>query len=400
MATGVTKPPTKWLRSESDHAVTPMELFFDLVFVFAITQLSHLLLDHLELHGVLQTALLMLAVWWAWMYTTWTTNWFDPNQRPVRAVLVGVMAASLVMSAVLPDAFGERGLMFALAFVALQVGRTAFVVFWTRNDPVLGPNFQRIFAWLVASGLLWIAGGLSSGGTREVLWLAAVIVDFAAPALGYWTPGLGRSSTHDWNISGGHMAERCQLFLIIALGESILVTGATFGEMEITATVLAGFVIAFLGSVALWWVYFDRAAGDAEHLIARSDDPGRLGRLAYTYLHIPMVAGIIVAAVGDELAIAHPLGHAGPEIAATVLGGPAIFLLGHLLFKRAVFGIWSMPRIAAIIVLLIVGIVGQEFAPIALASIALVVIASVPIMDSRTAPRHQPSLMGSGHAAD
>ena len=400
MATSVTKPPTKWLRSEGDHVVTPMELFFDLVFVFAITQLSHLLLDHLELHGVLQTALLMLAVWWAWMYTTWTTNWFDPNQRPVRAVLVGVMAASLVMSAVLPEAFGERGLMFALAFVALQVGRTAFVVFWTRHDPVLGSNFQRIFAWLVASGLLWIAGGLSSGGTREVLWLAAVIVDFAAPALGYWTPGLGRSSTHDWNISGGHMAERCQLFLIIALGESILVTGATFGEMEITATVLAGFVIAFLGSGALWWVYFDRAAGDAEHLIARSDDPGRLGRLAYTYLHIPMVAGIIVAAVGDELAIAHPLGHAGPEIAATVLGGPAIFLLGHLLFKRAVFGIWSMPRIAAIIVLLIVGFAGQEFAPIALASIALVVIASVPIMDSRMAPRHQQSLMGSGHAAD
>jgi low temperature requirement protein LtrA len=377
-----------------------MELFFDLVFVFAITQLSHLLLDHLDVHGVLQTTLLLLAVWWAWMYTNWTTNWFDPNQRPVRIVLVGVMAASLVMSAVLPEAFGERGLLFALALAALQIGRTAFVVFWTRRDPVLGANFQRIFVWLIASGILWIAGGLSSGATREFLWLAAVAVDLIAPAAGYWTPGLGRSSTHDWKISGGHMAERCQLFLIIALGESILVTGATFGEMEITATVLAAFVIAFLGSVALWWVYFDRAAGDAEHLIAQSDDPGRLGRLAYTYLHLPMVAGIIVTAVGDELAIAHPLGHAGPEIAATVLGGPAIFLLGHLLFKRAVFEVWSLPRIVAIVILVIVAFIGQEMPPIALASIALLVIATVPVLDVRMAHREHPTLVGSGHLAD
>lgn len=182
------------------------------------------------------------------------------------------------------------------------------------------------------------------------------------------------------------MAERCQLFLIIALGESILVTGATFGEMEISAEVLVAFVIAFLGSVALWWVYFDRAAGDAEHVIAQSADPGRLGRLAYTYLHLPMVAGIIVTAVGDELGIAHPLGHAGPEIAATVLGGPALFLFGHLLFKRAVFGYWSLPRVAAIVVLIVVALIGQDWPPLALATIALLVIAAVPGMDARTTP--------------
>jgi low temperature requirement protein LtrA len=179
------------------------------------------------------------------------------------------------------------------------------------------------------------------------------------------------------------MAERCQLFLIIALGESILVTGATFGELELSASVLAAFVIAFLGSVALWWVYFDRSAGDAEEAIAHSDDPGRLGRSAYTYLHLPMVAGIIVTAVGDELAIAHPLGHAGPEVAATVLGGPAIFLAGHLLFKRAVFGVWSISRIVAIIVLVAIALIGQEWPPLALSSLALVVIASVPALDAR-----------------
>jgi low temperature requirement protein LtrA len=371
------------LRSAHDHRVTPMELFFDLVYVFAITQLSHLLLEHLDLHGVLQTGLLLLAVWWGWMYTTWATNWFDPNLRPVRLVLVGVMAASLVMSAVLPAAFGERGLIFAGAYVVMQIGRTLFVVAWTRHNPQLGPTFRRMLAWFAVSGVFWIAGGLNSGSTRELLWLAAVVIDYSAPAAGYFVPGLGRSSTHDWNIRGGHMAERCQLFLIIALGESILVTGATFGELELSASVLAAFVIAFLGSVALWWVYFDRSAGDAEEAIAHSDDPGRLGRSAYTYLHLPMVAGIIVTAVGDELAIAHPLGHAGPEVAATVLGGPAIFLAGHLLFKRAVFGVWSISRIVAIIVLVAIALIGQEWPPLALSSLALVVIASVPALDAR-----------------
>lgn len=377
-----------------------MELFFDLVYVFAVTQLSHLLLEHLNWHGVLQTALLLLAMWWAWVYTTWTTNWFDPNQLPVRVVLIGVMGVSLIASAMIPEAFSEHGLFFALAFVALQVGRTAFVAFWSRRDPVLGPNFQRILIWLTVSGALWIAGGLTSGTTREALWLGAVAIDYIGPAAGFWTPGLGRSRTQDWNISGGHMAERCQLFLIIALGESILVTGRTFGETEFSTEVLAGFVIAFLGSVALWWVYFDRAAGDAEHMIAQSDDPGRLGRLAYTYCHLPMVAGIIVTAVGDELAIAHPLGHAGPGIAATVLGGPAIFLFGHLLFKRAVFEVWSFPRIAAIVILVIVALVGQELPPIALASIALVVIVCVPVLDTRIAPGEHGRNLHHGRVAE
>lgn len=393
-------PRSRLFRAEGVHRVTTMELFFDLVYVFAITQLSHLLLENLDWHGAFQTALLLLAVWWAWVYTTWATNWFDPDQLPVRVVLMGVMAASLIVSTVIPEAFGERGLLFAVAFVALQVGRTAFVAYWSRRDPVLGRNFLRILAWLIASGVLWVAGGLSDGTTREVLWLGAVAIDYIAPAAGFWIPVHGRSSTRDWNISGAHMAERCQLFLIIALGESILITGRTFGESEISPIVVAGFMIAFLGSVALWWVYFDRAAGDAEHMIAQSDDPGRLGRLAYTYLHLPMIAGIIVTAVGDELAIAHPLGHAGPGIAATVLGGPAIFLFGHLLFKRAVFEVWSLPRIAAIVVLVVMAFGGQDLPPIVLASVALVVIASVPVLDARMGPREHSPLMHGGRLAE
>ena len=370
-------------RGPGKARVLPIELFFDLVYVFAITQLSHLLLTHLDPHGVFQTVLLEVAVWVAWVYTAWFTNWFDPNRRVIRGVLVAVMVASLIMSASLPEAFGERGLLFAGGYVATQVFRVAFSVMAFAGYPVQQRSFQRILFWVLMSGILWVAGGLATGATRETLWVAAVVVDLVAPAVGYFTPGLGRSSTHDWNIAGEHLAERCELFLIIALGESVLVTGATFGDLEISAPVLAAFVLAFLGSVALWWVYFDRSAGAAEAVIAASADPGRLGRSAYTYYHLPMVAGIIVAAVGDELVITEPLGHTTPEILVTVLGGPAIFLAGHALFKFAVFGVVSQSRIAGIALLACVAGIGQTWPPVAIAAASLLVVAGVAVWDTR-----------------
>ncbi len=361
-----------------------MELFFDLVFVFAITQLSHLLLTHLDAGGALQTAMLLLALWWAWVDTAWLTNWFDPDRRPVRLMLIGAMVATLIMAVALPEAFGDRGLMFAVAFATLQVGRTAFAVIGLRDRPGLHRNFQRILEWRAVSGLLWLAGGLAIGPARTTFWVAAVAMDSLGPVLGFVAPGLGRSTTRDWNISGAHLAERCKLFLIIALGESILVIGGTFSELDITRTTLAAFVVAFLGSVALWWIYFDLSFDAAEQAIASSSDPGRLGRFAYTYLHIPMVAGVIVTAVGDELVIVHPFEHASLETMATVLGGPALFLAGHLLFKRAVFGVWSVPRLSAIGALAIVAVLGHDWTRLALSSAVLLIIAAVSWYDIRS----------------
>src|SRR5215218_4118062 len=175
-----------WMMDVSDHGgplrtpdsgeqrVTPLELFFDLVFVFAVTQLSHLLLGHLSIRGALETLFLLLAVWWVWVYTAWFTNWFDPERLPVRLVLVAVMLASLLMSVAIPDAFGERGLMFALAFVAIQVGRTAFAVLTLGASHPLSGTFWRILAWLVAGGVLWVAGG--TGRRRGALRTVAARV--------------------------------------------------------------------------------------------------------------------------------------------------------------------------------------------------------------------------------
>jgi low temperature requirement protein LtrA len=383
------------LRREQGQAgqrVTFMELFFDLVYVLAVTQLSHLLVEHLDARGAAQTALLLMAVWIAWVYNAWFTNWFDPDRRPVRLVLLGVMLASLLMSATLPEAFGERGLLFAAAYVAMQVGRTLFVIAALTSEPVLRRNFQRILAWLVASGLLWLAGGVAHGGAREALWLAAVAVDLTAPACGFFTPGLGRSRTSDWTITGGHMAERCQLFIIIALGESLLVTGTSFGEDPLTAMAAAAFGAAFAGAVALWWVYFDRSAEAASGVIAGSADPGRLGRSAYTYCHLPMVAGIIVAAVGDELVLAHPGGHADAATTTTVLLGSALFLAGHALFKRLVFGRLSVPRLLAIAVLAGLWPLGSALSPLLLSLAATLVVAAVAASDSLIPREQAPSL--------
>jgi low temperature requirement protein LtrA len=380
-APSLLRPP-----GERDHRVTFMELFFDLVYVFAVTQLSHLLLAHLSLHGAAQTLLLLLAVWWAWIYNAWFTNWFDPNRRPVRLVLVGVMLLSLMMAAALPEAFGERGLFFAAAYVAAQGGRCLFIVAALGSEPTLRRNFQRILGWFGVSGALWLAGGLAEGTARELWWLAAVLVDYTAPAAGYFTPGLGRSLTTEWNIAGGHLAERCQLFLIIALGESILVAGATFGGLPLSAASVAAVVVALLGSVALWWLYFDRAAEDSGVIMARAKDPGRLGRSAYTYFHLPMVAGIIVAAVGDELMVAHPLDATSAAAAATILGGPALFLAGHILFKWAMFDHVSRPRLAAILALAALAPLSPAVPALLLAGAATLVVATVAVWDVRMYP--------------
>ena len=375
------------MRVDGQQRVTNMELFFDLVYVFAVTQLTRFLADDLTWPGVLHVAVLLCAVWWAWMYTAWVTNWLHPDVRAVRVVLLGVMLASLVVSATLPEAFGDRGLVFAVTYVVMQLGRTVFVLFAVRRDAGLLRNFQRIATWLVLSGACWLAGGFVTGGARDGLWVAAVVVDFLAPVCGFYVPLLGRSVTADWTIAGDHLAERCQLFMIITLGESILDTGSTLGTATLTAPTVTAFVLAFLGTVALWWVYFDRSAEDSSRAIAGSTDPGRLGRSAYTYFHLPMVAGIIVTAVADEKVIAHPFGHSSAAVVATTLAGPGLFLLGHLLFKRAVFGVLSWPRLVALALLAVLVPVGLVASPLVLDGLAVLVVIGVGVSDMFLYPR-------------
>jgi low temperature requirement protein LtrA len=324
------------VRSGHEHArVTFVELFFDLVFVFAITQLSHGLLEHLTPLGALQTAILMLAVWWAWIDNAWVTNWVDPDRAPVRILLFVLMFGGLVVSVAIPQAFAERGMIFGLAFAAFEVAPKFFMLWALKNhDAANHRNFQRITVWRCGGAALWAAGGFADPQTRLAIWALALAVDTASPLVGFYVPGLGRSTTADWNVEGHHLAERCGLFIIIALGESVLITGQTVAGLPWTAVNVAAFVNAFAGSAVMWAIYFNIGAERSSRHFAASDDPGRIARSGYTYLHIPIVAGIIVSAVADELVLHHPGGHTDLKTALVVLGGPALYLTGNALFKR------------------------------------------------------------------
>jgi low temperature requirement protein LtrA len=320
------------------HApVTQIELFFDLVFVFAVTQLSAELRTHLSILGVAHTLMLFAAVWWVWVYTSWVTNWLEPKHRPVQAMLIALMLFGLVLSTSLPQAFGARGLAFAISYVVMQFGRSLFMLWAVEAyDPANTRNFRRVCVWIGLSSLFWLAGGLTRGEPRTGLWLAALALDLISPSTGFYVPGLGHSTTADWTIDSDHLAERCAGFILIALGESITVTGETFYELHWDLSDAAAFLAALAGVVALWWIYFDKAAERTAEAFAQAKDPGRIARAAYTYVHGALVAGIIIVAAGDFLILHGPLTRAGPEAGLMVIGGPGLFLLGNGVFRRLV----------------------------------------------------------------
>ena len=382
-----------------EQRVTNIELFFDLVYVFAVTQMSHHLLTEPTVDGALQTALLLALVWWAWVYTTWATNWLDAGRIPVRLMLIALMLVSLVMSAALPGAFGSRGLIVAGAYVLMQVGRSAFVAIAGRGQRV-DRIFIRVTLWSVASGCVWLAGAFVAGHARELVWLAALGVDLLGDRVGFYTPGMGRTTSAEWTIAGGHFAERCQAFIIIALGESIVVIGQALSvRQHVTAGAVAAFITAFAGSVALWWIYFDRSAEDGARVIAASPDPGALANSAYHLIHPVMVGGIIVAAAADQEVLARPGAVGRVATSCLVIGGAALFLAGHVLFKRVIWGVISWPRAVAIAVLLLLLPVAPHITALALSIVVVLVLLAVAVSDrvlSREA--HAPEAADPGFA--
>jgi low temperature requirement protein LtrA len=380
-------------RRPHEHGrVTFVELFFDLVFVFAVTQLSHSLLKHFTPLGALETALLLMAVWWVWIYTSWVTNWLDPDKPAVRLMLFSLMLAGLLLSISLPEAFEARGLLFAGAYVAMQLGRSLFMLWALKpHSPGNFRNFQRISIWLTVSGAVWIAGGLAEGELRLALWILALAIEYTGPSQGFRVPGLGRSTTSDWDVEGGHLAERCGLFVIIALGESILVTGATFAELEADLITISAFLASFVGSVAMWWIYFNIGAERGSHHIATAEDPGRIARLGYTYIHLLLVAGIIVTAVADEFVLAHPAGHTEPGVIAVVIGGPALYLLGNMLFKRLSAANLPLSHLVGLGLLALLIPVGFVSSPLLLSASTTVVLVTVGIWEGLSLRRPAPS---------
>ncbi|QPF82721.1 low temperature requirement protein A [Bradyrhizobium genosp. L] len=371
------------IEPDKHSRVTNAELLFDLVFVFAVTQLSHTLLHHFTPLGALEVTLLFLAVWWVWVYTTWVTNWLDPELTPVRILLFVLMLGGLVLSTSIPTAFEGRGLWFAVAYAAMQVGRTLFWLLVTpRQRTAVRHNAIRILTWLSCSAVLWILGGLADHETRLALWIAALTIEYVAPAARFWTPRLGPSSMEAWAVEGGHMAERCSGFIIIALGEAIVVDGATFAELSWTPENVTAFVSALAGSIAMWWIYFHKGAEAGSEMISKSEQSGRVARIAYTYLHMPIVGGIILTAVADELVLKHPGGHSDLKTIVSSVGGPLLFLVGTILFKHVVRNFLQLSHGVGIIALAITAYFASEMSPLLLSIVTTAIMIVVAAWES------------------
>ena len=318
------------------HApVSYLELFFDLVFVFAITQLSHVLHEDLSWRGLLAETVLFLAVWWAWMYTTWVTNWADPERLPIRVMLLVLMLLSLALAVAIPTAVTSHAALFAASYVAIQLGRSScMILVFRRANPGNARNLARISVWFAGSAVFWAIGVLRRPDERLAWWLVALAIEYSGPFTFFRVPGLGRSTAANWDISGSHMAERCALFIIIALGEGIVVTGSALSGQPLDAGRVTAFVLAFLSSVLMWWLYFDLGADRSARQIQQDAQPGRFARDAYTYLHMPIVAGVVIGAVSDALVLEHWAEPAGHALVLTLCGSATLFLLGLAAFKR------------------------------------------------------------------
>ncbi|MEV4755172.1 low temperature requirement protein A [Micromonospora sp. NPDC049559] len=336
-------------RPGGSQRATFLELFLDLVYVFALTRVSQRLINDFQSDNAIRfseagrTLLLLLALWMLWTMTAWMTSRFDPERSRVQVIVVLTMFGSMVMAVTLPQAYGGQALLFAGAYVVLQVGRPLCLGLTLRGDSRQNISWRLVF-WFSLSGLFWIAGALVPDQYRWRFWLTAVVVDYGGHALRWPTPRVGRVRGSEWGFAGEHLAERYQQFVLIVLGESILVTGLRFSGGRFVVATTVAFVLSFLTTVMLWRIYFHQAGFLLAEAITGARDPGRFIRSA-TYTHLLMVAAILASAVGFELVIADPGADPTPGWVAVIVGGPALFVLSRVRFEYEVFGriTWSRP---------------------------------------------------------
>jgi low temperature requirement protein LtrA len=385
-----TKVPLR--RPETPAQATFVELFFDLAFVFALLQLSHNLTQHLYWSSAFQTLVLLLALWRVWLVTIWITDRLDPEaldpKRLVLQLLVMVtLLGSLILALALPQAFGKDGLIFASVYAGIQSGRYLFLLFLLR-----GTEIQRVVVrslWLSGVSVpSWIAGAFTHGIARSALWAFAIAVEYAIFALNVPLPWAGHVVTWD-PTSAEHLAERYRQFFIVALGELILTSGLTFnaGGFGFGSGRTAAFVVSVVTTALLWRIYIFRAGEVLPAAFKVASTPARLG-IAPVYVHLAMVAGIVVTAVGDQLFIARPFGRTPLAWAIVILGGPVLFLAGRASFEYVIFAQVSWDRPIGALVLAILILPALHVPPLLAAIAATVVLLGIAITDAVRVQRH------------
>ncbi|GAB3280195.1 low temperature requirement protein A [Parasphingorhabdus pacifica] len=378
----------------------PIELFFDLVYVFAIVQVSHTLLADLSWSGALRVAVLFGAVWWAWNYSAWAMNWLDPRSGLVRLLNAVLMLAAFGMSLALPHAFDEDALLFVGCYVGAQVLRAGFMAVAMRGH-VLAKNYTNLLAWSAAAGVVWIVGAFLEPDLRLLVWLVALIIDVSAPRFNYRFPGLGAAPMSTWPTDPEHLAERNRLVFIIALGESILIMGFTLSELDpVPPGAVLTVLLGFAGLFVQWWNYFALAGPDTQ--ASRGHGSTAALRSAFAYAHALMVAGAIIVAVSIEVRITHP--ETEPALVLTSVGGPLVYLLGNVLFLRSRTGAVARSRYGAMLALALIGgaglLLGHSVPSLVISLATIAVMASLALLTQLSSTRKRKSAEHSPDATE
>jgi low temperature requirement protein LtrA len=365
----------------AERVVTPLELFFDLVYVFAIGQLSHHLLEHVDLRTGAETAIMALAVVYAWYMVAWGANWLEPDRLPVRLLLVALMFASLLMSVAIPDAFDGREWLFVTGYLLIQIGRSVFLIIALRGR-ALGEHFVNDLVWELLTGVLWVAGAIADGDARLVFWGLGVVATHAGVWTLHWLPGRGRRiDLGHTEIAGGHLIERFRLFFIIALGETVLTMGTAFTDESFELERLLALAIGFAGTVALWWCYFQRVERIGVEVAETAEDAGAVGWWG-TWTLTLIVLALIGIAVGDELAIAHPGDDATLGFTILTFGGPAVFLLAQFFFLLEALGHLPRSRLLGLAALAILAVATAPLTLLVGIAASSAVLVAVAIADT------------------
>ncbi len=331
--------------SGAEERVTPLELFFDLVFVLSFTQVTIKMAHHPSWAGLGEGLLILAAVWWAWCAYGWLTNSIDPDENVNRICMFAAMGGMLIVSLSIPEAFGNRGVLFGCAYFFVRAMQLVLYVRNTRNDE--DGDLQAILklapGLLIGSALLIVAG-LLDGGARTSVWILAILIDWSTPLL---------FGTEEFHLDPGHFAERHGLIVLIALGESVLAIGAASGFTLDTGEVVAA-VCGIVAVAALWWAYFDIVAIVAERRLIEAP-PGEqapMARDVYSYLHFPLVAGIVLLALGLKETLLGTGESLETVPAVALCCGPALYLLGQIAIRFRVLGTFSPHRALATVALL------------------------------------------------
>jgi low temperature requirement protein LtrA len=362
---------------EEERKTSYLELFFDLVFVFAFTQVTALILEDTSAAGFARAALVLAMVWWAWSAYTWMTNAIDIENIVTRLLVFAAMAAGFFMALAVPDAYADEGAWFAVAYFVVRVLNSALFSWGVRHDPVQLRATLRLGPWFLVAAFVALAGGFVDSDLRPWVWLASLAIDVTG------TLTVARAG---WKVSASHFAERFALIVIIALGESIVAIGIGAAGLARDWTFALSVVVAFAGVVSLWWTYFDVTAVSVARSFAatRPEDRGRFARDVFTYFHFPIVLGIIFYAVAAEKTLAHPrdpLSDAG----RWALGlGVALFLLGLVLMRLRVVRAVAWERVAAAVaaVALAVALDGVD-AIVTLGAVVALLVAAIAVESAR-----------------